>query len=198
MRAYPIDLTRFEVLKRDSGPRNYYRVVTEPTDPPQTFIRGVYSPGLQTVTLFTKAPDEVHRGARLLRWRWRALVLPRQGNECVEDRGDGAATVYLAWKHGLRWYSLKFIWSSEAPLGATCNPRRSPLVAQESIILRSGGPTGIWRDEEVDPDAVFREHFEGGNRAAEVPDLVGIGLLTDGDQTHSVSAADYADFVFYK
>jgi hypothetical protein len=27
-----------------------------------------------------------------------------------------------------------------------------------------------------------------------VPDLVGIGIMSDGDQTHSVSAADYAAF----
>jgi hypothetical protein len=193
--AFPIDLKSFQVLKQDSGPRNYYRIIT---DPPQTFIRGVYSPGLQTVTLFTPAPDELHRGARFLTWRWRALVLPRQGNECIEDRGDGAATVYLNWKRGIRWYSLKFIWSTEAPVGATCGGKRTPFIAMDSIILRSGPPTGFWREEEVDLQAVFREHFAGGNRAAEVPDLAGIGILTDGDQTHSVSAADYAGFVFYK
>ena len=53
-------------------------------------------------------------------------------------------------------------------------------------------------DEEIDPDALFRAHFEGGSPDAEVPDLQGIGILTDGDQTHSVSAADYAGFVVYK
>ncbi|GAC1338977.1 MAG: hypothetical protein NVS2B9_16920 [Myxococcales bacterium] len=195
LRAFPLDLRKFQVLQRDSGPRNYYRIIS---DPPQTFIRGVYSPGLDTVTLFTQAPEEVHRGARLLRWRWRALVLPRQGNECVDDRGDGAATVYLTWKRGLRWYTLKFIWSTEARVGATCNGKRSPFVAQDSIILRSGAPTGVWHDEEVDPDALFRQHFEGGDPRAEVPDLAGVGILTDGDQTHSVSAADYAGFVLYK
>jgi Protein of unknown function (DUF3047) len=195
LRAYPVDLKSFQVLKQDSGPRNYYRIIT---DAQQTFIRGVYSPPLQTVTLFTQAPDELRRGARFLSWRWRALVLPRQGNECIENRGDGAATVYLAWKRGLRWYSLKFIWSTEAPLGATCNGKRSPFIAQDSVILRSGPPTGFWRAEEVDLEAVFREHFAGGNPRADIPDLAGVGILTDGDQTQSVSAADYTGFVFYK
>ena len=85
-----------------------------------------------------------------------------------------------------------------APVGAVCNVTRNPFVASDSIILRSGSPIGVWLEEEVDPAALFRQHFEGGNPRAEVPELQGIGILTDGDQTHSVSAADYADFVFYK
>jgi hypothetical protein len=195
LRAYRIDVREFRVLQRDSGPRNYYRVVSEESE---EFIRGVYSPPLQTVTLFAPVPEALHHGVRLMRFRWRALVLPRGGNECREDRGDAAANVYVTWKHGMRWYSLKLIWSTEAPAGATCNITRNPFVASDSIILRSGPPTGIWREEEIDPDALYRQHFAGGNLNAEVPDLQGIGILTDGDQTHSVSAADFAGFVFYK
>ena len=195
VRAFPVDIHEFRVLERDSGPRNYYRAMSEVQD---EFIRGVYNPSLKTVTLFAPVPDEVRRGARSFRFRWRALVFPRGGNECVKGRGDSAANVYLAWKRGLRWYSVKLVWSSEAPPGATCNGTRNALVAADSVVLESGGPTGVWREEEVDPDALFRAHFEGGRADAEVPELQGIGILTDGDQTHSVSAADYAGFVFYK
>ena len=195
MRAYPLDVSEFRVLQRDSGPHNYYRTMSEP---PDTFIRGVYGPWLQTVTLFAPVPDELHRGVRMIRFRWRALVLPRGGNECVDGRGDSAANVYVTWKRGMRWYSVKLLWSTEADVGATCNGTRNPFVAQDSVILRSGGPTGVWHEEEIDPDALYRAHFEGGRRDAEVPELQGLGILTDGDQTHAVSAADYADFVFYK
>ena len=195
LRAFPLDVRDFQVLRRDSGPRNYYRVVAEP---PLLLIRGVYSPPLQTVTLFAPVPDELRRGVRLMRFRWRALVLPRGGNECVEGRADSAANVYVTWKRGLRWYSLKLAWSAEAPAGATCNVTRNPFVASDSMILRSGPPTGIWQEEEIEPDTLFRLHFEGGDPNAEVAELQGIGILTDGDQNHTVSAADYAGFVFYK
>ena len=47
----------------------------------------------------------------------------------------------------------------------------------------------------LDLKAAFRRHFADGDANADVPDLVGVGLLTDGDQSHSESAADYADFV---
>ncbi|TMA18051.1 MAG: DUF3047 domain-containing protein [Deltaproteobacteria bacterium] len=196
LRAIPIDLHAFKVLERDSGPRNYYRTMSEVEE--QEFIRGVYSPSLQTVTLFAPVPDELRRGARSLRFRWRALVLPRGGNECKSGRGDGAANVYITWKRGLRWYSVKLVWSTDAPAGATCNGTRNAFVASDSVIVRSGGPTGVWEEVEVDPDTLYRVHFEGGRADAEVPELQGIGILTDGDQTHNVSAADYAGFVFYK
>jgi len=81
-------ITAFKVLERDSGPRNYYRTMSEVEE--QEFIRGVYSPSLQTVTLFAPVPDELRRGARSLRFRWRALVLPRGGNECKSGRGESA------------------------------------------------------------------------------------------------------------
>jgi Protein of unknown function (DUF3047) len=109
-----------------------------------------------------------------------------------------AANVYVTWKRGLRWYSVKLDWSTEAPEGKTCNRTRNPVVASDTVILRSGGPTGVWREEEIDPDALYRAHFEGGRADAEVPELQGIGILTDGDQTQSVSAAEYAGFVLYK
>jgi hypothetical protein len=195
-RAFVLGPDKFHVLERDSGPVNYYRTID---DPQQAFIRGVYRPGLQTVTLFAEAPEGLHRGVRLVRWRWRALVLPREGDECAGgNRSDSAANVYLTWKSGLRWYSLKFVWSTEARLGATCAGKRNPFVAQDSVVLRSGGPVGVWRDEEIDPQSLFREHFESGDPTAEVPDLAGIGILSDGDQTNSVSAADFGAFVLFK
>ena len=46
------------------------------------------------------------------------------------------------------------------------------------------------KEEQIDPSAEFRAHFEG-----DVPDFVGVGLMSDGDQTRSISAADYSGFV---
>jgi len=194
-RAFFLDVTRFRVLERDSGPISYYRVVE---DPAGQFLRGVYKPPMTTVTLFADVGDELRTSVERIGFRWRAWVLPVGANECMPGRGDGAANVYIAWKRGLRWYSLKLAWSSGAPVGATCDVTRNPFVASDTVVLRSGAPTGVWQEEEIDPATLFRAHFEGGNPAAEVPELQGIGILTDGDQTRTVSAADYAGFVLYK
>ena len=194
-RAYPVDVHRFAVLERDSGPVSYYSLIEDPLNP---FIRGVYRPPLETVTLFADVGDGLRSGVERIRFRWRPWVLPVDGDECVDGRGDAAANVYIVWKRGWRWYSVKLVWSSVGTVGTTCRGTRNPLVASDSVIIRSGPPTGEWREEEVDPAALFRAHFEGGNPNAEVPELQGIGILTDGDQTHTIAAADYAGFAVYK
>jgi hypothetical protein len=195
LRPFPLDMHRFAVLERDSGPTNYYRVVEGPQG---DLIRGRYEPPLESVTLLADVGDEFRTGVERIRFRWRVWVLPIHGNECVDGRGDGAANFYVVWKRGLRWYSIKLVWSSEGAAGATCNRTRNPFVASDSIIVHSGPPTGVWQEEEIDPDALFRAHFEGGNPDTDVPELQGVGIMTDGDQTRTSSMADYAGIVLYK
>jgi len=48
--------------------------------------------------------------------------------------------------------------------------------------------------ETIDLRGDFRRYFEQGNATADVPDLVGIGVMSDGDQSHSISAADFGGF----
>jgi Protein of unknown function (DUF3047) len=185
-----LDSRSFRVLEGHSGPVDYYRIVSEG---PEAFIRGLYHPPLETVTLAVELPDGLRQHANELRWRWRALVLPRGGNECVDGRGDSAASVYVTWKRGLRWYVLKYVWSSVVPRGTVCDRRRNLFLAQDTVVLESG-EHGAWKQEQIDIAREFREHFEGGDPRADVPEVAGIGLMSDGDQTRSVSAADYAAF----
>jgi len=187
----PIDVHAFRVLESYSGPVSYYKIVLDPDLP---FIRAVYRPPLETVTLGAEVPEQLRQRTMLVRWKWRAQELPKGGNECKGGFGDSAAVVYVSWKRGLKWYSVKYTWSSEAEKGRTCDQKRNLFVAQDTVILESGGPLGEWRTEEIDPTVAFREHFEGGNPNADVPDFVGIGIMSDGDQTRSISAADYAAF----
>jgi len=121
-------------------------------------------------------------------------VLPHGGDECKRGKADSAAVVYVSWKRGLRYYTLKYVWSAVGARGAVCDKKRNPLVAQDTIILESGAPLGEWKPVNVDLRAEFRQHFEDGAVDADVPDLFGIGLMSDGDQTESVSSADFADF----
>ena len=175
-----------------SGPEVYYSIISDEAD--GTFLRGEYRPGLETVTMGHEVPDNVRSSVRRLRWRWRARAFPTMGNECRPGRGDSAASVMAAFKRGLKWYVLKYVWSTVAPLGAVCDQKRTLLLARDTIILESGGAADVWRTEVVDLRQAFRMHFANGDPQAEVPDLVGIGVLTDGDQTHSESSADWSGF----
>jgi hypothetical protein len=131
--------------------------------------------------------------------RRRPLSIRRQPEVTFTlNQDNSAAVVYVTWKRGLRYYTLKYAWSAVGERGKTCDGKRNPFVAQDTIILESGGPVGVWRDEEIDLAAEFRKHFEGNNPRTEVPDFVGIGLMTDGDQTNSPSSADYGPFVLVR
>lgn len=182
-----LDVHSFRVVESYSGPVSYYRLID---DPDGAFIRAVYRPPLETVTLAAEVPDSLRQRTRSVRWKWRAQVLPKKGNECIPGFGDSAAVVYISWKRGLKWYSIKYVWSSEGTKGAVCDQKRNLFVVQDTVVLESGGPTNVWKEEQIDPSAEFRAHFEG-----DVPDFVGVGLMTDGDQTRSISAADYTGFV---
>jgi DUF3047 family protein len=191
LQVTPIDVHSFRVLESYSGPVSYYKIVEDPQMP---FIRAVYRPPLETVTLGAEVPDQLRQRSKKVRWKWRAQVLPKGGNECRAGYGDSAAVVYVSWKRGLKWYSIKYVWSSVADKGQVCDQKRNLFVVQDTVVLESGGPLGQWKDEEVDPNAEFRAHFEGGNPNADIPDFVGVGIMSDGDQTKSISAADYAGF----
>jgi hypothetical protein len=186
-----IDAKSWQLLKRESGPVNYYAVET---DGDRSYVHARYVPGLKTAVVGYTIPTADRRRIRKVGWSWRAVTLPNGGDECTKNKEDSAAVVYLTWRRGLRYYSLKYVWSAVGQKGRVCDSKRNPFVAQDTIILQSGGPTGTWRTEEIDLASEFRRHFENNDPNAEVPDFVGIGLMSDGDQTNSESSADYGTF----
>jgi hypothetical protein len=190
--AVALDVHEFRPVEGpSSGPAVYYRVLDEPDGP---LLRGGYRPGMETVTMGIEIPKHLRQRALRLRWLWRTRALPEDGNECRADHGDSAASVLLAFKRGMKWYVLKYVWSTDAPLGAVCDRKRSLMLARDSIVLERRGEPGTWRREVVDVRRAFIDHFAGGDPQAEVPDLVGIGVMTDGDQTGHESGADWRGF----
>ena len=176
----------------ESGHHSYYEVRR---DDRGTYLHAEFRPGDDAIKEALLIRDTERAGRHRLAWRWRALVLPAGGNECDSRRTDSAGSVYVAWRWGLRWYGLKYAWSSVGPLGAVCDRRDNLFLRGETVILRSGGPLGVWVDESLDLEAEFRKHFAAGDPRANVPDLIGIAVLTDGDETRSASSADFGSFV---
>jgi hypothetical protein len=189
-----LDVHQFRIVEKESGPTNYYTVVNDPAQP---FIHADYRPGFESAVFGLQLPEATRRTAHGLHWAWRARVLPADPNTCSHGTGiaDAAALVYVIWKRGLKWYSLRYVWSTAAPKGGVCDGKRGVFSAQDTVVLEMGPGTDAWVSEEIDLAGDFRRHFASGDMSAEVPDLVGIGLMTDGDQTHSPSAGDYSDFV---
>lgn len=185
----------FRIVPSESGPVNYFQRLSSASG---EFIRASYQASLKTAVLGYEIPDEFRRGITTMSWRWRALVLPKNANECIKGLSDSAAVVYVTWRRGLRWYALKYVWSTTVPQGTVCEQKRSLFRAQDTIVLESGGPVGRWKTVRIDLASEFRKHFENGDPSAEVPDLIGVGLMSDGDQTESSSSADYGDFLLVR
>jgi hypothetical protein len=179
----------WRVIERESGPVNYYRVVSEGG---RSFIRSEYRPPYETTVLGYELDAPTRDKARHLSWKWRARTLPVGGDECVQGRGDSAAVVYVTWRRGLRYYSLKYVWSAVGRKGAVCDQKRNPFVAQDTVVLQTGD-AGSWKSESIDLHAEFLRHFADG-ADTDVPGFLGVGIMSDGDQTGSESSADYADF----
>jgi len=190
--ALSIEPATWRVVKSESGPVNYYKVVS---DGGSGFVRSRYVPPLKTVVLGWQTPEADRQRVKALKWTWRARVLPKGGDECRKGSGDSAAVVYVTWKRGLRYYTLKYVWASSGAKGSVCARKRNPFVAQDTVILEVGPPLDAWRTVELDLAREFRKHFAEGEPDAEVPDFVGIGIMSDGDQTASESSADFGTFV---
>src|SRR5215468_370325 len=77
---FKVDLKAFRVIKRESGPVNYYTLHDEP---PRPFIRGTYRPPYETTVLGYEIPEALRKSPATVRWSWRALVLPQGGDECT-------------------------------------------------------------------------------------------------------------------
>ncbi len=189
-----MDVHLFRFIKSESGKVDYYTVVEDPTH--GAYLHANYQPPYDTAVLgYEIQADADKEAARFLRFSWRAIALPNGGNECASGKEDSAAVVYVIWKRGLRYYTLKYVWSAVGPKGAVCDKHRNPFLAQDTVILETGGPLNTWVTEQIDLKAEFQKHFEDGNANADVPPLKGLGIMSDGDQTKSPSVADYGPFV---
>ncbi|MDB4941635.1 MAG: hypothetical protein JWP97_1169 [Labilithrix sp.] len=191
--ALVVDAGAWKLVERQSGPVNYYAKTTEDG---VTFLRSHYVPPSKTSLMGWQAPEADRQRLKKVTWTWRALTLPNGGDECASGKGDSAAVVYLTWKRGLRYYTVKYVWSAVGVKGKVCDKKRNPFVAQDTVIVDSGAPLKQWRTVSVDLASEYRNHFEDGDAKAEVPDFMGLGVMSDGDQTQSESAADFGVFTF--
>jgi Protein of unknown function (DUF3047) len=182
----------FTVFKQDSGPVNYYTTLSEGET---QMIRAVYRPGLKTVVLDAEVPEAARQRVTRVSWRWRVHILPREANDCGPGFPDSAASVFLAFKAGLKMMVLKYVWSTTGSVGSTCQSTRGWFFDRDTTLVEVGGPLETWKSFEVDPRAEYARHF--GVKLEDVPDFMAIGILTDGDQSNSPAEADYADFVVH-
>jgi Protein of unknown function (DUF3047) len=185
----PLDIRSFQVVKQSSGPDDYYRIETGPDG---AYLHAAYKPPMDTTVHGIEAPARFKRSLQGVRWRWRVNSFPKGGDECNPEVGDAAAGVFVSFKAGLKIMVIKYVWNTTGKVGKTCELANNPFFAKRIIVLRVAGAPGTWHTEEVDPRADFVRYF--GGKREDVPDFIGLAVLSDGDATKSLVEADYGDF----
>lgn len=124
----------------------------------------------------------------ILKWQWRATALPQGAREDNRATNDSACAVYVAFGK-TSGVALKYVWSSTLPVGHVWEKDPGKFY----IIVLASGPKGLnrWESKAVDVTADFKKYFK--KDPSKNPS--GIGLMTDGNATHSPSACDYKGFV---
>ena len=126
----------------------------------------------------------------VLAWAWRPREFPRGADERESSTNDSALAVYVLVPYSrIRGpKAVKYIWSEKVPVGAHLT---SNMGLTQVRVLRSGtGGKGEWTEERVN----VREDYKKLFKESEMPKPAGIAVLTDGDDTQSSAAGDYANF----
>lgn len=137
------------------------------------------------VQIFRRFDWDIARWPKLS-WQWRARELPVQ-KAGEGHRDDNACGVYMVFG-GFGGKAIKYIWSSDLPVG-----RETASIPGRfyGIVARSGqAGLGTWQSMTVNVAEDYQRLFK--KPLDYKPD--GIGILTDGDGTHSPSVCDYTDF----
>src|SRR5215831_20140446 len=187
-----LDIRSFGIVKQSSGPDDYYKIETGPDGP---YLAARYRPPFDTFVRGIEAPEPFKRTLAGVRWRWRVHAFPKGGDDCNPEVGDAAAGVFATFKAGLKVMVIKYVWNSVGKTNRSCELANNLFFAKHEVVLRSGGELDTWQTETVDPRRDFVRYF--GGKLEDVPDFVALGVLTDGDATHSRSEADYANFVLF-
>ena len=145
----------------------------------------------------------------LLRWRWKVSGVYENGNAREKSGDDYPARIYVAFRFNpddagfferakrkaaalvfgdeLPGNALNYIWANTLPKGQIVpNPYTDTTMM---VAVESGNQqAGNWVTVERDIVADYREAF-----GTEPPDIVGVAIMSDSDNTGSQATAWYGD-----
>lgn len=134
-----------------------------------------------------------------LNWKWRAKSLPASGDESEKEYCDAAASIAVVLKLS-KWRprSIKYTWSTTLVSGMeTHSPYAFWPSRTDIIVLKSGiNRLGEWQ---VEKRNILNDYLSlYGEESVESLVIEAIVIMTDSDNTKSLSAADYDNIFFSK
>lgn len=126
------------------------------------------------------------RRTPLLRWRWRVLEYPRDGDGRVAERDDQAIGIYISHGGLLGQRSIAYRWETDTPVGTEGDATYAAgVVKVHWIAVRNEKDgTGEWRIDERNVAADFQRVF------GFVPDDPIIAVTSNSQYTRSRAVAE--------
>jgi hypothetical protein len=124
---------------------------------------------------------------KFITWKWKAVALPESAMENDKRKNDSACGIYLLFKNGIFPKAIKYVWSSNLPVGSVV---QSAYNANVKIIVMESGKEKCnqWVTETSNVKNDIVRCFGEKEKFSRI---LGFGLLTDADNTRSYAAACY-------
>ncbi len=147
-----------------------------------------------------KASVSIYREVKLdlkkfpvLSWKWKVTKLPKGADARNVESDDQAAGIYVVFPRFPSFLNSRligYVWDTSAPEGSILRSRKNPMV--HYIVVRSGMDNlGRWiTDKRNVMDDYFRVF------GSEAPDVGGIALMIDTDDTLSHAESYFARVEF--
>ncbi|MBI5345085.1 MAG: DUF3047 domain-containing protein [Deltaproteobacteria bacterium] len=128
----------------------------------------------------------------VLRWKWKAVKLPKNGDVRRKATDDQAIQIYVMfprWPTAVRSRLVGYIWDSNAPAGGRFISAKTSNTRY--IVLRSGeNGLGEWFSEERNVYEDYKELFK-----EEPPQAGGVSVMIDSDDTKGAAESYIGDIV---
>jgi len=134
-----------------------------------------------------------------LNWKWRANTLPENGNESVKEYCDVPASIAVVLNRSrILPKSIKYSWSSTLPENLITKSPYSKWPAKCDIVVVESGEAnkGKWVTEKHNVMSDFSRFYKKSKKKRK--DVFAIVIMTDSDNTSTLSSADYDDIYFSK
>ena len=161
----------------------------------------------------TKAVAIDPREYPIVRWRWKVENLLQKGNVHRKDGDDYPARLYITFAYEpakvsfgrkLKYQAgralfgdipigaLNYIWDGKSPVGTVVDNAFTDFA--KMIVVESGPQRiGTWVEEERNVYEDYRAAF-----GEEPPEISGVAIMSDTDNTKERAVAYYGDIVFFK
>ena len=167
-------------------PTDYHLAV----DGPNTFLCAAATNSCSAFMAKLNSKPPAHL---IIRWRWKIDHTPTNASDRIVRDYDHSARVLIAFDTLIGPpRSINYLWANQEKIGTTMS---HPLTSRaQMLVLETGNArAGEWITEERDVTADWRRLF--GSKT--MSKIVGVGVLTDTDSTHTQTTAGYDDLELY-